>query len=261
MLGPAGDRRHGVAKQNYDDAGERQIAAASARMSLSGMLGVGHGSAGLLGIGTRTRSYASLSRSGSVTMNASAGRGEIWLRGNLRPAVGLVLVALVVTCLGVAAALVGGAPPVVAWTVAGAGAAAVAAAALLATAAARPRLERHGSSVRVRLAPLTVHDVPLEVVECVFRGSLPLAGEAAAAPAEPPHRVATLVLRIAERATAWQARPTFRSWGTWEGGSIVLDGRWCEPLTGDVTSDVARRLLEAKRAVAQAAEPSPGCAS
>lgn len=194
-------------------------------------------------------------------MNDSAGRGEIWLRGNLRPAVGLVFVAAIVTCAGVAAALAGGAAPVVAWTVAGAGAAAVAATALLAVAAARPRLERHGSSVRVRLAPLTVHDVPLDVVECVFRGTLPLGGEADAAAAEPSHRVATLVLRIAERATAWQARPTFRAWGTWEGGNIVLDGRWCEPLTVDRTGDVARRLLEAKRTCAPVAEPATGCGS
>lgn len=194
-------------------------------------------------------------------MNAPAGRGEIWLRGNVRPALGLVLVAAVVTCAGVAAAVFGGAPPAIVRAVAGAGAAAVAAAAMLAAAAARPRLERHGSSVRVRLAPLTVHEVPLEVVECVFRGSLPIAGEVGAADAEPSHRVATLVLRIAERATAWQARPTFRSWGTWEEGNIVLDGRWCEPLTVSLTQDVARRLLEAKRAVAPAAGPVTGCAS
>lgn len=193
-------------------------------------------------------------------MNAPAGRGEIWLRGNLRPAVGLVLVAAVLTCVGVAAAVYGGGPPAVVRAVAGVGAAAVAAAAMLGAAAARPRLERHGSSVRVRLAPLTVHDVPLEVVECVFRGSLPIAGDADDGAAEPSHRVATLVLRIAERATAWQARPTFRSWGTWEEGNIVLDGRWCEPLTVSLTQDVARRLLEARRAVAPAGPP-PGCVS
>lgn len=201
-------------------------------------------------------------------MNAAAGRDETWLRGNVRPAVGLVLAAAAITVAGVALAWAGGAPAASVGLLAAAGGVVLASAAAVAVAAARPRLALHGAAVRIRLAPLVAHDVPLDMVECVFLGSRPLAAAAAgaapgttggdAAEAEASRRVATLVMRIAERATAWQSRPTFRAWGTWEEGNVVFDGRWCEPLTVVLARDVARRLLEAKRAGAAAAAPAPG---
>lgn len=191
-------------------------------------------------------------------MNASVDRGQIWLRGNLRPAAGLLLGSAVVTGTGLAVAAIAGAPTLVIGVLAGAGAAAVAAAGLIAAAAARPRLELHGAAVRVRLAPLAVHDVPLDVVECVFLGSQRLDAEAEAAETDAGRRVTTLVMRIAERATDWRSRPT-TAWGTWEDGNVVFDGRWCEPLTVELARDVARRLLEAKRAHGPVAETPAGC--
>lgn len=189
-------------------------------------------------------------------MNLSAGDGEIWLRGNLRPVGGLVAAAGALAGLGLIVAGAVGAPVGLRWAVAGGGAAAVGAAVALAVAAARPRLQRRGGLLRVRLMPLVTHDVPLDVVECVFLGSRPLHGDSDEA--EGGQRVATLVMRIAERAVDWQSRPTFRAWGTWDEGNVVFDGRWCEPLSGDVARQVAGRLLEARRAIVPAGSPSPG---
>jgi hypothetical protein len=101
----------------------------------------------------------------------------------------------------------------------------------------------------VRLAPFVAHDVPLEFVECFFMGSHVLPG-ADGRDDLPGRRVGTLVMRIAERAAAWQARPTFAPWGTWAEGAIVFDGRWCEPLSVELARSLSGRLVDAKRAAA-----------
>ena len=130
----------------------------------------------------------------------------------------------------------------------------------LAVAASRPRLERRGDCLLVRLSPTQVHELPLEIVECFFLGSHSLEPEGV-----PPrddvvtHRVGTLVVRIAERALAYRERPTFGPWGTWQEGSIVCDGRWCEPLSAERARWLSGRLIEAKRsAAARRAEPAAG---
>ena len=61
-------------------------------------------------------------------------------------------------------------------------------------------------------------------------------------------RIGTLVVRFAERAVEWKARPAFRPWGTWDDGHVVIDGRWCEPLSRETVERIAAALLEAKRA-------------
>ena len=96
---------------------------------------------------------------------------EIWLRGNVRPALGLLAAALSVA--GMVAALVGIArPPAwIAWAAVVTAALFVAAAVALAWSASRPRLARRGTFLDVRLSPLAVHHVPIDIVECVFPGS------------------------------------------------------------------------------------------
>jgi hypothetical protein len=113
----------------------------------------------------------------------------------------------------------------------------------------RPRLAHAGNAIEVRLAPGQVERVPLEIVECIFRGSDPIV-RPGDAEAPPQFRVGTVVVRLAERAKAWHQRPTFSQWGTWDDGHIVIDGRWCEPLTRETVQAIASRLLEAKRQVA-----------
>jgi len=188
-------------------------------------------------------------------------RSGPWLRSNPRPAmllailgvlplIGLGFVGAVRACL--APALTGG--PLEAWGRGWWGAASIAGgfaatALFAATAATFPRLERRGNVVRVRLSPWRVEPVPLEMVECFFLGSR----------LEPPRsddgttggdRVRTLVMRIAERATAHADRATFPPWGAWQEGSVTFDGRWCEPLSVDLVRRLNRDLSAAKREAA-----------
>ncbi len=177
-------------------------------------------------------------------MAAAGERREVWLRSNLRPVAAAVAVAAGLAILAIIAVLtlhLPGWATVIVATLAGGDALA---AAVLAWGAAQPRLALDGDAVAVRLAPLTVHRVPLGVVECIFRGSEPIAAEGDS----PKFRVGTLVLRLAERATEWRQRPSFRPWGTWEDGHVVIDGRWCEPLSPESARQIAARLADAKRA-------------
>ena len=174
---------------------------------------------------------------------------EIWLLGNVRPA-GLLVATAIAAGTALAALAVAPATRSIAGPLAITyGVVAGPLVAGLVLAAARPRLSRRGGVLRVRLAPLVAHDVPLEFVECFFMGShvLPAPDGRDDVPGQ---RVGTLVMRIAERATAWQARPTFAAWGTWAEGAVVFDGRWCEPLSVELARRLSARLVEVKREAA-----------
>jgi hypothetical protein len=208
------------------------------------------------GAGPSGESYATRSRGESAVPAAAAFSGgdppaadphlratEVWVAGNARPVYGLAIVGVLVAVMAVAVAKAGGGT-LVAVTVAGGVPLAIAAA--FAAVALRPRLARERGDMVVRLAPLSTQRVPLDVVECVFSGSQPLA-EADGGP--PRRRVGTLVIRLAERATDWRHRATFAPWGTWDDGHIVIDGRWCEPLSPEFARALAGRLMESKRAL------------
>lgn len=185
--------------------------------------------------------------------SAAAERCEVWVRGNLRPALGFATVVTVVAAAAVVAVMVAAAPPWAVGMVVGIAVACLLLAACCVAAAARPRLVRRGPVIRVCLAPLTSFDLPLDAVECVFPGSSPLAAAAEASPEDAPddaaagRRVNTLVMRLAERADAWRSRPTLSQWGRWNDGYIVIDGRWCEPLSPTFARDLSQRLLDVKR--------------
>lgn len=179
-------------------------------------------------------------------------RAVVWLRGNVRPVLGGAAVAALVAGGLVMLAVRPAAGPLERGLLAGLAAVIAAVGGIFVYAAAQPRLARRGDRLLARLAPFTVHEVPLEIVECVFHGSQPL--EAAAG--LPPLRVGTIVVRLAERATDWRQRPTFSPWGTWIDGHIVCDGRWCEPLSVDRARALSASLLEAKREVAAAGLPA-----
>ena len=181
---------------------------------------------------------------------ASPPPSTAWLRGNLRPVAGVAAV-VAGGDLAVVAALAVVRPEAVWWWAAAA--AVVVSAGVVATivaAAAMPRLERVGDRLRVRLAPGRTDEVPLEMVECFFMGSQLIGPGADDAPR---YRVGTLVMRIAERARSWQARPTLAAWGEWKDGAVVFDGRWCEPLSVDLARRLSGWLLEAKRQAASTA--------
>lgn len=177
------------------------------------------------------------------TSTARPAAAEVWLQGNPRPALVLggvlaALAAAAITAVAVAR------PP--AWITAVVAAAAVLDAALASAfvwAASQPRLVRRGDTLEIRLSPVGVERVPLDIVECVFPGSQPLAGD----DGNVDRRVGTLVLRLAERASAWRSRPVASAWGSWDDGNVVFDGRWCEPLSQALARDLSGRLLEARR--------------
>jgi hypothetical protein len=175
----------------------------------------------------------------------SHGEAEVWLRANLRPAA-VLFGAIAAAVAAAAAVLIAVRPP--AWSVAIVVMACLiglmVAAAFL-WAASRPRLARRGGTLEVRLSPLGVQRVPLEVVECIFPGSQLLGADDETA----DRRVSTLVMRLAERAVEWRSRPVASAWGSWEDGNVVFDGRWCEPLSQAIARDISARLLEAKRLV------------
>lgn len=200
-------------------------------------------------------------------VSAADERCEVWLRGNLRPVLGLALVVVAVLAAVAAAVLWAGSTPL-GWgvVVALAACSGVVVGGCLAI-AARPRLVRSGGVVRVCLTPLSAHDLPLEIIECVFSGSASLAAEAAGSPEDERlddgegRRVGTVVMRLAERAAAWRERPTLSPWGSWRDGYIVFDGRWCEPLSPEFVRGLSQRLIEAKREVAACEAPNrpSGC--
>jgi hypothetical protein len=186
---------------------------------------------------------------------------DVWLRGNVRPVLGLAAVAALVGAGLTAAVLLAGAPALGKWLVSAYWPVAAGLVAALAAAAMRPRLvhridPRMQSVLEVRLAPGFSHAVPLDVIECFFMGSQRLEPEDAVADDQPSHRVGTLVMRVAERAADWQARPTFTPWGTWQEGAIVFDGRWCEPLSVELARRLSGKLVDAKRAEAGSQPPA-----
>lgn len=195
-------------------------------------------------------SFAAESSRAAETSRAA----EIWLRGNLRPVFWLAGAGFAVAGAVLAAAVCGVVPSSVWALLVPLGLAGALAVGLLARTAALPRLERRGDVLRIRLAPGTTEEVPLQVVECFFSGSNPISrsGEPTCG-GHAAFRVNTLVMRLAERAADQATRPTFTPWGTWADGYVIFDGRWCEPLSPDLARALGRRLIEAKRALAAGA--------
>lgn len=178
------------------------------------------------------------------TPSRSASDPEVWLRSNPRPAVVLLAATVLAAAVALATAVTLRLPAWSVGLVAAAGGGCVGVAACVAWVASRPRLARRGGVLEVRLSPFRMERIPLEIVECVFPGSQPVGGEDGTA----DRRVGTLVLRLAERAAEWRSRPA-SAWGAWQDGSVVLDGRWCEPLSPPLARDLSARLLEARRVV------------
>jgi hypothetical protein len=185
---------------------------------------------------------------------------EVWLRGNPRPMIAVAVIA----CAAAAALACAGLAIPLPWLTAVAvfvGAVVVSASLVLAAAAALPRIERRGRDLRLRVGPTRAYDLPIELVECFFHGAHaigrpvePCTGEASEHDEHDEssgRRRTTLVVRIAERASDWQERPTFRPWAGWKRGSVVLDGLWYEPLPMEGFAALAERLVQAKRSISR----------
>ena len=190
----------------------------------------------------------------TATAASPHGAPEVWLRGNARIAMILGAAAMLLdggALIAVLQAVRGDGEAVGWWIIAAIAASVASLLMLLAWAAARPRLVRAGDRLLVQVSPLVRREVPLAVVECFFPGSNPL--DRYGSPTCSEHadfRVGTLVIRLAERAIDYRAGDTFTPWATWDDSYLVLDGRWCEPLSPQLVKDLGSRLVAAKRAVA-----------
>jgi len=176
---------------------------------------------------------------------------EVWLRANSKPFVPLSAALVVAACASAAAGF--------AWfEAAGFGRAAAAttavaailAALLLAYLSRKPRLVFDGRRVLfyVRFgAPVAV---PVELVEAFLLGRGPtfLPGRD-----HDPAEVATLVVRIAERAEEFNKVDTAPMLAGWCGHYVTLRGTWTEPLGLDVVNRLNQRLYDVQHSAAGAA--------
>jgi hypothetical protein len=110
-----------------------------------------------------------------------------------------------------------------------------------------PRLAYRDGMLQVYLRGFDVLEVPIEHVECFFRGQgESLVGRAAADAVQPP-QATTIVVRLAEAAHDFQRREVRRELGGWCEGYITIRGTWCEPIDADLLTRLNRRLVEVHR--------------
>lgn len=172
---------------------------------------------------------------------------EIWLRNNARavwfmalpPLIGLILGGLLtIGPLGAAYPWLGACAFLMA-------ALAVAVLLLAVWQARRPRLAYEDGLLLVYLRPQKPWRVPIGDVEGFLLGQGPsfLPGKRYA-----KAEVATLIVRLADRAEEWARIEIDPRLGTWCGHYITIRGTWCEPLSVELASRLNARLAELKQA-------------
>lgn len=168
---------------------------------------------------------------------------EIWLRNNAR-AVWLMVFPPLITLSGLVAIGMVNAYP---WVRAAGGGFAVLVVLLLMSAvwqARRPRLAYEAGLLLVYLRPHRPWRVPLDDVEGFLLGQGPsfLPGKRYA-----KAEVATLIVRLAERAEEWARIDIDPRLGTWCGHYITIRGTWCEPLSVELVNRLNARIAELKQ--------------
>lgn len=110
--------------------------------------------------------------------------------------------------------------------------------------ARRPRLAYETGFLLVYLRPQKPWRVPIGEVEGFLLGQGPsfLPGKRYA-----KAEVATLVVRLADRAEEWARIEIDPRLGTWCGHYITIRGTWCEPLSVDLANRLNARLAELKQ--------------
>ena len=172
---------------------------------------------------------------------------EVWLRPNRRALFfGMLLPAVIVA---VGAMLMVGLPGRVPTTaIRATGAVAVVLGSWLVAAIIvqmrRPRLAFADGHLLVALRQGKPIRVPIECVECFLLGQAP-----SLLPGKGKEHVeaASLVVRIAESAKAWQSQEVKPQLGAWCGGYITLRGTWCEPLSVELVNRLNERLAKISR--------------
>jgi hypothetical protein len=182
---------------------------------------------------------------------------EIWIRPNRRVLLfGLVLPTLLL-CAGLCSLVVGNAPGAHGmWYILGGILLALAGVAIytIYQMISQPRLGYSAGYLLVYLEGSVPEKVPIDVVECFFRGQAEgLLRGADGRDAE----VATVIVRLAESATQWHHRDVKPAFGMWCEGYITIRGTWCEPITTELMKQLNQRLVEAHRARKQQCVEAP----
>jgi len=109
----------------------------------------------------------------------------------------------------------------------------------------RPRIAREGDELLFYLQSGPPLRVPLAAVEGFLLGQ----GPGYLRHDRPDESTAaTVVVRIADRATDFAERETKPALGTWCNHYITIRGTWCEPLTLELVTWLNARLAEAQAA-------------
>jgi hypothetical protein len=107
-----------------------------------------------------------------------------------------------------------------------------------------PRVAYEEGELLVYLEPTRPTRLPVEIVECFFLGM----GDSDLPPLEgAPPKTQNVVIRLAERAEQWRARPVRPQFGHWCDGYITLRGTWCQPLTPQLLKELNHKLAQVHR--------------
>jgi hypothetical protein len=110
-----------------------------------------------------------------------------------------------------------------------------------------PRLAYRDGWLLVYLWGWRPERVPIDVVEAFFLGQgpseVPLMGHREVAP-----QSRNIVVRLAEAAREYHARPARRALGRWGEGYITIRGAWCEPIGPEILRRLNERLVATHRA-------------
>ena len=107
-----------------------------------------------------------------------------------------------------------------------------------------PRLAYSQGDLLVYLRSWQPDRVPIEAVECFFRGQ---GSSDIPVPSAIDPQTSTIVVRLAEAAVDYHHVEVKPAMGQWCGGYIVLRGTWCEPITAELMQRLNRRLVEVHR--------------
>lgn len=168
----------------------------------------------------------------------------IWLRTNYRVywASAVVAVLAVACCLSAAITAPSQPTMIASWVLVAVGVAAVV---VTMRRARQSRLAYEPGFLIVSLGGRTTARIPIDVVECFFRGQgpslLPVPSESLETESS------TVIVRLAEAAKEWHHGEIPVSLGHWCEGYITIRGTWCEPITAELIGSLNRNLVQAHR--------------
>jgi hypothetical protein len=119
----------------------------------------------------------------------------------------------------------------------------------------QPRIGRRGDELLFYLRSGRPIQVPLVMVEGFLLGQGPSYLRAHKPDAS---QVATVVIRLADRATDFAQRDVKPALGSWCNHYVTIRGTWCEPLSVSLVTKLNTRLADAQAAMQQDAQQKRG---